>query len=801
MREDEKYPASFARWPIVGRILARRHRLPGPFAVLTERLSEQQADRQPQQPAAYAPNATIARVNPGQDPPATAVTLASDAPPAGVHVQTRGSAWIIDKASRFFAALLRLRWPEGGFRGAWSRLSLKWRLVLAVPLAGLSLMVASLAAIMVYYTIAYPHPLAIRATDEAKIRILGRDGSVIAERGGVSSYTPVSELPRYLQAAVVATEDRRFFDHVGLDPVGLVRAVFVNLRAARFVQGGSTLTQQLAKNLFLSPERTLSRKVEELALSLWLELRLSKSEILELYLNSVYFGAGAYGVEAASQKYFDRPARDLTLPQSAVIAGLLRAPSRYSPLRNPALARARGRIVIKAMRDAGYISPREAETALADRIVFSPGKSSATNVLANHAIDFVLDNLPPHGQRRPREIIIETTLDANLQRRAAELLRQTLERDGPALRAGEGAVVVLDHDGGIRAMVGGRDYAKSQFNRATSARRQPGSVFKPIVYVAALDDGLSPTSPVVDSAVSYDGWSPGNNSGRFVGLTDLRTAMAQSINTVAAALHMAATPARTIANARKMGIVSPLREDASLALGTSEVTPIEIAAAYTTLGNGGYAVVPHIIRRVRTGEGETLFTYPAPNRTPVISRRTVGEMNELLAAAVTDGTGKRAALGGYEVAGKTGTSQDYRDAWFAGYSSYLTAAVWIGNDNGAPMRKAVGGGLPADLWRRVMSAAHEGYAPLPLPRWPAVAHANDAQQFGPVAAEIAQQVSAFRVGRLSDGAVQAQHGVVPTAPSRGIPHDFIAKAIADTVGDGRRLSGIVPGAAPASLPR
>lgn len=787
MAQQHKILLWLQRVPLVGRLLAvvvgrimklaasRRESLPGRFAVLSDRVRSDQHE----------------------------VTTDTSSRPVAEHHSTQPEKpQRKGRLTRFVHWLVSLRWPEGGLKGAWWRLSLKWRLVFALPIAGLTLALAGLIAIMVYYTIAFPHPMAIRTADETTIRVLGRDGTVLAERGGALDYTSISELPRHLQAAVVATEDRRFFDHHGLDPIGLARAFFANLRAARFVQGGSTLTQQLAKNLFLTSERTLARKVEELALALWLELRLSKPEILELYLNSVYFGAGAYGVEAASQKYFDRPARDLTLPQSAVIAGLLKAPSRYSPSRNPSLARARGRVVINAMLDAGFISKDQAHQALGERVVFVVTKSSRNTSVANYAVDYVLENLPDAIEKGPRELIIETTIDPTLQRRSGEMLRQTLDRDGKSHKAGQGAVVVIDQDGGIRALAGGRDYAKSQFNRAVSARRQPGSAFKPIVYLAALDDGLTPDSPVVDVPVTYDGWSPSNNAGKYLGLIDIRTAMARSVNTVAAMLHSAAGPQRTIDAARQLGITSSLREDASLALGTSEVTPLEIATAYAVLGNGGFSIEPYIIRRVREANGRVLFTRKAPQRRRVVNAQTISAMNDLLTASVREGTGKRAALANHPVAGKTGTSQDYRDAWFAGYSSYLAAAVWIGNDDGTPMRKAAGGGLPANLWRRVMSAGHEGLSPLSLPGSQDKASGTPTRSLGPVATYVARQVAEYRndPAGMMKSAKRASEQTKRAPALSGIPDDFIARALADAASLQAEASGHVGGNAPQSPP-
>ena len=604
----------------------------------------------------------------------------------------------------------------GLLRRMFFRLSWKWRIIVGLPALATITALPSLAALMVYYTVSFPHPLAMRNKERAPVvRILARDGSVLAERGAAHDYMPLDLLPRHVTGAVVATEDRRFFEHYGLDPAGLGRAFFANLRAGRFAQGGSTLTQQLAKNLFLTPERTLSRKVEELALALWLELRLSKPDILELYLNRVYFGGGAYGIEAASQRYFDKSARELTLSEAALIAGLLKAPSKYSPAVSPGAARARGRVVLGKMVEAGMISRADVAKALAERMVFADNKSQKDASGIEYAVDFVLERLPPLVGGGHAEVIVETTLDASLQRRANEIVAKSLARQGEALGVGQAAVVLLDNDGGIRALVGGRNYAESQFNRAVKARRQPGSAFKPFVYLAAIESGLTPDSATYDLPLAIDGWAPRNDNGQYVGAITLRRALAQSVNTVAVRLNQDAGRGRTISVARRLGIKSDLREEPSLALGTSEVSLLELTGAYGVFGNGGAAIEPHAIRRVRMSSGRVLFAREATRTAQVVDPVHVGAMNDMLNAALVSGTGRRAAIPLHPAAGKTGTSQDFRDAWFVGYTAHLTAGVWIGNDSGKAMNKAVGGGLPAEIWREIMTIAHEGKAPLMLP--------------------------------------------------------------------------------------
>lgn len=596
------------------------------------------------------------------------------------------------------------------------RLSWKWRAIIAVPLAGLAAGVPLFAFLMVYYTVSFPHPLAMRTKERAPvIRILARDGSVLAERGAAHDYMPLDLLPAHVVGAVVAIEDRRFFEHSGVDPWGFARAVMANLRAGRMAQGGSTLTQQLAKNLFLSPERTFSRKLEELALAFWLELRLSKADILELYLNRVYFGAGAYGIEAASQRYFDKSARALSIGEAALIAGLLKAPSKYSPFASPDLALMRARVVISKMAETGVITQSQAQAAVSERIAFAKPQSESVPDGLDYAIDFVLERLPPLIGGGHGEVIVETTLDADLQKRAGEVVANALARQGARLGASQAAVVLLDNEGAIRAMIGGRNYAESQFNRAVKARRQPGSAFKPFVYLAALERGMLPETISYDLPLSINGWAPRNDNGTYVGKITLRQGLAQSVNTVAVRLNQQVGTARTIAVARRLGITSELRDDPSLALGTSEVSLLELAGAYAVLSNGGALVEPYAIRRVRLSSGRVVFARAGSGAMQVADPVLVGELSSMLNTAMMSGTGRRAVIPWHPAGGKTGTTQEFRDAWFVGYTAHLTAGVWIGNDNGAPMRHAVGGGLPAEIWHQIMLTAHAGKAPLALP--------------------------------------------------------------------------------------
>jgi len=679
------------------------------------------------------------------------------------------------------------------------RLKLKYRVVLSVGVVAAGGVVLTFAAMMVYYTVIFPDPLALRNNDRAPlIRILARDGTTIAERGAAHEYVRLADLPKLIPAAVVATEDRRFFDHYGVDPIGMFRAMFANLRAGRFAQGGSTLTQQLAKNLFLTQERTLTRKVAELGLALWLEIRLSKEEILELYLNQCYFGAGAYGVGAASQRYFGKPARSLNLAEAAVVAGLLKAPSKYSPATNPDAARERGRVVLSLMLDAGFISPEQEKIALAQPVGFVDPKTTVVAADTGYVVDYILDQMPPISHAASGEVIVQTTLDRDLQRSAQKIVKDTLAKKGTAFGASQAAIVVLDREGGIRALVGGRDYAESQFDRAVKAKRQPGSAFKPFVYLAALEHGMTPDTVAFDAPITIGGWSPKNDNNKYAGEITLRQALAQSVNTVAVRLNQDVGQGRTIDVARRLGIRSDLHEGPSLALGTSEVSLLEMSGAYAVFANGGEAVDPHIISQVRVGTGAAVYVSPPPRTDRVESLDKIGALNDMLNAVVVYGTGKRAALLDRPAAGKTGTTQDFRDAWFIGFTSQLTAGVWVGNDNGKPMIRTTGGSLPAEIWNQIMRVAHQGMAPEPLPGTVVSRPESDVLDVprdasfvsaGPRAPRIVQyhEVLPWAARNTVDD-VKRQKGIgitaevaapAPSHPTSNIGDDFIARALAD----------------------
>lgn len=545
------------------------------------------------------------------------------------------------------------------------------------------------------------------------IAILAADGSLLANRGETGGRTiTIGEVPPYLPKAFVAIEDRRFYDHFGIDPIGLGRALVNNLRRAGGVQGGSTLTQQLAKNLFLTQERTAARKIQEAILALWLERTYSKDQILELYLNRVYFGSGAYGVEAAAQRYFNKSARSVTIAEAAMLAGLVQAPSRLAPNRNPEAAEKRAQLVIAAMADQGLISQNAAKTALvapaeaAERI----GAGSV-----NYAADYVMDVLDDFIGAVEGDVTVLTTIDTKLQASAETILVEALAAQGAKQGVSQGAVVSMASDGGIRALIGGRDYTKSQFNRATAAKRQPGSAFKPFVYLAALEKGLTPDTIRDDSPVSFKGWEPENYSRSYRGPVTLQTALAHSLNTIAARLINEVTPREVIRTAQRLGINSAMQPNLSLALGTSEVTPVELTAAYATFANGGQSVLPYVIREVKSSTGKVIYARAATSFGPVIQPQPLSMMNAMLHQVMVSGTGAKANIPGWEVGGKSGTTQDFRDAWFVGYTARLVTSVWLGNDDNSAMKRVAGSGLPAEIWGKYMKAAHAGLQPAPLP--------------------------------------------------------------------------------------
>ncbi len=573
--------------------------------------------------------------------------------------------------------------------------------------------VVALAGLVAWYAYDLPRPESLEsASRRPSVTLVSEKGVPIATYGDLfAGPVELAQVPPYLVQAIVATEDRRFFSHRGLDPLGIARAMLANLRAGTIRQGGSTITQQLAKNLFLTPERSLRRKVQESLLAFWLESWFSKEQLLTIYLNRVYLGAGTYGVAAAAHKYFGRAAADINLHEAAVLAGLLKAPSRYAPTHDVAAAKQRAAQVLANMAEAGYLTAAEVTAAEAQPIRILPTARDGTG--ARYFADWVMEGASSQIGTGAGDLVIVTTLDPDWQRLAEDALRRVLaDRRGGA--GPQAALIALTPDGAIRAMVGGRDYVESPFNRATQAQRQPGSAFKLFVYLAAMEAGFRPDDTFVDGPIEVAGWRPRNYDGRYRGTITLAEALAQSVNTVAVRLAERVGRRQVVAAARRLGVTAPLHTDPSLALGTSEVSLIELTAAYGALAAGGRMVLPHGIVEIREAGGRVLYRRAGSGGGRVIGADAQVALDAMLSGVVDFGTGRAARLD-RPVAGKTGTSQDSRDAWFVGYTAEMVAGVWMGFDDGAPMNDVAGGGAPARLWQVFARAALAGRPPRPLP--------------------------------------------------------------------------------------
>ena len=547
------------------------------------------------------------------------------------------------------------------------------------------------------------------------IRMLDTAGNEFARRGDMAGEVlALKDMPPHVPRAFIAIEDRRFYDHYGIDPYGIARAVVANVMHRGVAQGGSTLTQQLAKNLFLTQERTLTRKLQEAMLALWLERKFSKAQILELYLNRVYFGAGAYGIEQAAQRYFGKPARQLTIGEAALLAGLVKSPSRLAPTRDYNAAERRARIVLAAMAELGFITPANEKLAIAKppRIVAQVNSASS-----NYVADWIMDAVNDTLGHIEEDIVVQTTIDSTLQTSAEKALADEFAK---AVKGGatQAALVSMTPNGAVRALIGGRNYAESQFNRAVAAKRQPGSAFKPFVYLTALERGMTPDTVRVDGPIKIKGWAPENYSHEYFGPVTLTRALALSLNTVSVRLTMEVTPMAVIRTAHRLGIASKLEPNASISLGTSEVSPLELTGAYAVFANGGNAVTPYVIERISTAEGKVLYFRNRQALGRIVDAGTIGMMNQMMQETLTIGTAHKADLAGWPAAGKTGTSQDFRDAWFIGYTAQLVTSVWLGNDDNTPMKKVTGGGLPVEIWSRFMRDAHRGVPVAGLPSVP-----------------------------------------------------------------------------------
>lgn len=544
------------------------------------------------------------------------------------------------------------------------------------------------------------------------VTVLDAEGNEIGSRGGTSAPpVPLAELPPYLVKAFVATEDRRFYSHWGVDPLGIARAAFVNIRSGALVEGGSTITQQLAKNLYLDSDRTFWRKAQEALIAFWLEANYSKDEILALYLNRVYMGAGNYGIDAAAHYYFGKSARDISLAEAAILAGLPKAPSRFAPTNDLALAQARAAHVLDRLVDNGDLTAEEVADARAHPAhVAERDKRDGPQYFVDWIVAGTRTLLPEARGR----LIVRTTLDPKRQAAAEAAMRTALASAGAERAIGQGALVALGPDGAIRAMIGGQSYLESQFNRATQAERQPGSAFKPVVYLAALEDGFTPYTEIDDSPVALGEWAPRNANARFAGTVTLTEALARSINTVAVKLGER-VGVRAIADAaHRLGIRSPIEDNLSIALGSSSVTLLDLTSAYSTFATDGRHWQPYGIASIASAEGETLYEY-RPVAIAVTDPRHAREMTFMLRHVITEGTGVRADLGARTAAGKTGTSQENRDAWFVGYTADEIAGVWFGNDDNAPMKNVSGGNFAAIAWRNYMRASQKGVPIAALP--------------------------------------------------------------------------------------
>ena len=567
----------------------------------------------------------------------------------------------------------------------------------------------------------------LTAPNARDVTILDDRGRQVARRGLTQGATVrVEDLPAYVPNAFIAIEDRRFRDHIGIDPVGMARAGVENMMAGHVVQGGSTLTQQLAKNLFLDPDRTFHRKIQEAMLALYLESRYSKNQILTLYLNRVYFGAGTFGLEAAAEKFFGKHARELGLTEAAMLAGSVKAPARYNPLADADASLARAGVVLGAMQELGFItaSTRMQAQATRPRIVLNTGTPDS-----GYFTDWILAQLNGVlGQENSQSsgaVTVETSFDLDTQNLAERAVAHGLDAEGEKIHASQAALVAMTPDGAIRAMVGGRSYAQSSFNRAADAVRQPGSAFKPFVYLTAFEHGRTPDDIMHDGPVDIHGWKPSDFEGEYKGDITLTQAFAESSNSVAAQLTNQLGPKEVASTARRLGIVSPLEEVASLALGTSGVTPLELTGAYAPFANGGNGVIPFAIIRVRSSAGKILYERKPGGLGAVMSPANDTAMTRLMVQTVTTGTGKAARLIERPSAGKTGTTQDFHDAWFVGFTADLVTGVWIGNDNSQPMKKATGGGLPAHIFHAFMEDAEQDLPVKPLTGSVLVAAAED----------------------------------------------------------------------------
>ncbi len=568
----------------------------------------------------------------------------------------------------------------------------------------LSFLVITFSAWLLYCFLTLPDiEQAVARTRQPSTTITAENGNEVKTFGSVySEVIHLNELPSYVPDAIISTEDRRFYSHFGFDIIAFTRAMLTNIFMGRYAQGGSTISQQVAKNLFLTQQKTIKRKTQELLLAFWLEHKFTKEQILTLYLNRVYLGAGTYGIEAASQKYFQKSSRDMNLLEAAIIAGMLKAPSRYNPFASEERALSRAKVVLQNMVNNNTLTEKQMRYALTLPI----GEDKSYKVQgADYFADWVYREVNDYIGERDNDIYVYTTLNQEIQENAEKILRQAI-LSAKNRNVSEGAVVVLDKQGEVKAMVGGIDYRKSQYNRAVSALRQPGSAFKPFVYLTALQNGWKPQDLIEDVPLSIGKWKPENYDKKYHGSVTLSDALAKSLNLATINLSESLSRKDIIRTAKKMGISTPIENSPSLALGTFEVRVLDMATAYSSIANGGYATWPHAIKEIYTRDGYQLYQREADTQNRILDEQAVAELTTMLEQVIRQGTGRKAKISGF-AAGKTGTTQDYRDAWFVGFTDKYVIAVWVGNDDNSPMKGITGGTLPAEIWRKIAQSIKE----------------------------------------------------------------------------------------------
>ena len=621
---------------------------------------------------------------------------------AGDHLREN-----LEAADRWFRGLFHRR------AGTWVKIGAVFLALILLPLTLLYLSPAILgwfapALDLSKDLYSVNRPVAFTFLDAAGHDV-GHRGAVVGDR------LTLDDMPPYLPAAFIAMEDRSFYTNAGIDPKGLLRAAIANWRAGHVVAGGSTITQQTAKIIFTSQERTYARKMQEFMEAAQIEKSLSKKQILELYLNRIYLGSGAYGVDGAAHTYFGVSARKISIAQAAMLATLTRAPSVFSPRRDLAAAQQRAAGVLDAMVETGAITPEQAAAAKASpAIVVDNTQADARNFFLDTAADEALKMVNQNGTPQTSDLIVHTTLEPQMQEAARHAVSRVLNAKGAKAHASEAAVVLMKVDGAVSALIGGRDYDSSTFNRATQAHRQPGSAFKPFVYLAAIENGISPWDVRTDGPVDINGWSPTNFGDRDYGTITLAEALAHSVNRITASLGQEVGISTVVEAAHRCGIVSDLGDNPSLVLGTSEVSPMELTTAYATFASGGVRVYPYFVTEVDDSGGHVLFQRKPPSENRVVASHVDRDMVRMMNGVMIDGTGRAAAIPGHEAAGKTGTTQDYHDAWFVGYTTDYVAGVWVGNDNSSPMKNVTGGTLPADIWKGVMTFAEKDVPAKPL---------------------------------------------------------------------------------------